>query len=324
MFLNCLDRKNIVFDSFINKYVPNIMLALKSNRCLADYSNRFINIGDKKNTNYLDYNEVLSNYKDIIDATNLDLFIFDLAFRINNNNVSFQENYGDLNISDFYTTLASYGYLFFDNYKNITDINSNLKDCTITTCQLFSNFRDHHYSAITLNAIIDANLYKIRDKLVNSFEAKNNSINFSKDDKSMQFFAEDDFLVGVLKKDYDNISKYIYSTNFANEDNSNNIDNVLCASLNREYVRIPIKRYDANNKVFSLKFDFFQEDLLLAIGGYDSLGRQLISKFQKVNKNVTYKFMGGEDSRIIFIAKDKLGCKKDYWSLADFAFTITR
>jgi hypothetical protein len=140
----------------------------------------------------------------------------------------------------------------------------------------------------------------------------------------MQFFAEDDFLVGVLKKDYDNISKYIYSTNFANEDNSNNIDNVLCASLNREYVRIPIKRYDANNKVFSLKFDFFQEDLLLAIGGYDSLGRQLISKFQKVNKNVTYKFMGGEDSRIIFIAKDKLGCKKDYWSLADFAFTITR
>lgn len=323
MFLNCLDRKNIVFDSFINKYVPNIMLALKSNRCLADYSNRFINIGDKKNTNYLDYNEVLSNYKDIIDSTNLDLFIFDLAFRINNN-VSFQENYGDLNISDFYTTLASYGYLFFDNYKNITDINSNLKDCRITTCQLFSNFRDHHYSAITLNAIIDANLYKIRDKLVNSFEAKNNSITFSKDDKSMQFFAEDDFLVGVLKKDYDNISKYIFSANFANEDNSNNIDNVLCASLNREYVRIPIKRYDANNKDFSLKFDFFQEDLLLAIGGYDSLGRQLISKFQKVKKNVTYKFMGGEDSRIIFIAKDKLGCKKDYWSLADFAFTITQ
>jgi hypothetical protein len=324
MFLNCLDRENIVFDSFINRFLPNITLAIKSNRCLANYDKHFINIGDKNNANYLDYNEMLYNYKNIVNSTNLDIFIFDLAFNISNNNVSFQDYYGDLKISDFYRTLGGFGFLFFDNYKNIDAINNNIKRCNFSSCHLFSNFKDTHYSAVTLNSIIDANLYKIREKLVSSFISKNNKVGYKKSEMVKQFIIEDNYLIGVLKKDYNNISKYIYSTNFTEDSSTITLDHALCASLGREHIRIPIKRYDAENKVFSIKFDFFQEDLLLAIGGYDSLGNQVISKFQKIRNNVTYKFSGGEESRIIIIAKESLGCNEGSWRLADFAFTLEK
>ena len=124
----------------------------------------------------------------------------------------------------------------------------------------------------------------------------------------------------AFNKNIDNI-EFVYSSEYAGF--REGLDYALCAGLGREYLRIPINPYFVNNKIFDIKFNLVNEDLLFAVGGYDKFGNQVISRFYDVSLYDKFSFNGSLERSVIFIAKKNEGCHKSKWALSDLAFNIS-
>ncbi len=326
-YINCLDKEVFLKEKIFYRFFNDIINTYKLYRCERESREGFLNlyngsseIGGYEGDNYIDYKEIKDSYREMAELFDKDIFVFDYNFFINKESVSNNFKSGQLVIDDLFNNMKSYGYKFFDNYKNIDLINSKLYDCFDVGCDgLEANYFDGHYSAPLLNAIIDSNIDKIKEMLVDSYIRNTDKDSFYLKGSEVKILRNDNADI-AFNKNIDNI-EFVYSAEYAGF--REGLDYALCAGLGREYLRIPINPYFVNNKIFDIKFNLVNEDLLFAVGGYDKFGNQVISRFYDVSLYDKFSFNGSLERSVIFIAKKNEGCHKSKWALSDLAFNIS-
>jgi len=321
-YIKCMNNSN--YKLFLEKILKNTLFILDLLKCENVSEDGFLNIDKKvslKGDKFIDYNEILFSYDGFINNLDKSVFLFDLDFITLDKEVSYSSFIGDFNKSDFFGYLKDKGYLFVDNYKKISFINSYLEKCKFSYCDsIVANYFDGHFSNILLNAIIESNVDAIYDKFVFSF-SKESLSNVKGLEKNNINYKE--ILLDNVSTKYSIVNneklRILHSDALVNE---SNLDTALCVSLGREHVRIGLDAYQVLNRDISVKFNVFEGDLLFAIGGYDSFGNQVISDFIPIDYNTDYIFKGSEERRVLFIAEKSLGCGNEKWSLPDLSFDL--
>lgn len=321
-YIKCMNNSNYYL--FLEKYLKNSLFLLDLLKCEDVSKDGFLNL-DKdfrdKGDKLIDYKEIIYSYEGIIENLDKNLFLFDLDFMLLNKEISYSNFIGDFNKSVFYRYLKDRGYLFVDNYRKISLINSYLKKCKYSYCDpIKANYFDGHFSNVLLSAIIESNIETIYEKFVFSIKKEGLS-NINKLVKNNIIISDILFDSSTIKYNVINNKKirFLYSDTLLN---NSNLDTALCASLGREYIRVGLDAYKVLNKDISVKFNVFEGDLLFAIGGYDSFGNQVISDFLPIDYNNEYIFKGSEERRVLFVAKQSLGCGNDKWAMPDLSFDL--
>lgn len=324
---------NLSFDSNLNKAglnydILSYISCINSDKNLARYISFFGFFGNIKNFLLLNYcdnlvyknttyaknpymshsngenwanlDEIEEYYRKIIESTSKPIFFYNLLSDQNNDLIINKLKSLNLKIINDIPINGD----FFLELKNVCN-RYGISDCYM------ANPYDYHLNLVFNRFHISKNIINIYDKIK---YIKGNYSNKEISDYILEAlpyqirYKKFDKYIDIIS--YDAKSKIIDSF-----PNSRKYYQSLCATEDRNHIRINLNDYIINGENVKVSLIYSENDLIIKSSGYNTNGIKINSNYKDFILNNNYSFIGSEEKNSIVIASKEEGCYGDIWGL---------